>query len=279
MKDFAENRLVRDDDASPRRMSRRRLIGLGVTGLAAAIATPLATACSLGAAPAGEPDYQPGDGRLAARPGIPNGTVSPGTMPLELASGRDGLLHVPASYRASQAAPLIVMLHGAGGAASRWSTRFIDMSEKHGIILLTPDSRGPTWDAIGRGFGPDVEFIDRALTFAFARCLVDPARVSVQGFSDGASYALSLGLTNGDLFKRIVAFSPGFVVPIKRQGKPRVFVSHGINDQILPIDQCSRTIVPQLRKAGYDVDYREFDGPHAVPPAIMDGAAEWLAAG
>lgn len=31
------------------------------------------------------------------------------------------------------------------------------------------------------------------------------------GFSDGASYALSLGLPNGNLFSHIVAFSPGFM--------------------------------------------------------------------
>ncbi len=34
---------------------------------------------------------------------------------------------------------------------------------------------------------------------------------SPQGFSDGASYALSLGVPNGDLFTHIVAFSPGFM--------------------------------------------------------------------
>ena len=33
------------------------------------------------------------------------------------------------------------------------------------------------------------------------------------GFSDGASYALSLGAANGDLFTHIAAFSPGFMRP------------------------------------------------------------------
>jgi phospholipase/carboxylesterase len=35
--------------------------------------------------------------------------------------------------------------------------------------------------------------------------------VALGGFSDGASYALSLDLTNGDLFASLIAFSPGFI--------------------------------------------------------------------
>jgi hypothetical protein len=56
---------------------------------------------------------------------------------------------------------------------------------------------------------------------------VDPTRLAVGGFSDGTSYALSLGLTNGDLFSHVLAFSPGFAVPARRRGRPRLFLSHG----------------------------------------------------
>ena len=56
---------------------------------------------------------------------------------------------------------------------------------------------------------------------------VDPARLVIGGFSDGASYALSLGLINGQLFRKVAAFSPGFVVTGEPEGKPRVFISHG----------------------------------------------------
>src|SRR6185369_13222332 len=134
--------------------------------------------------------------------------------------------------------------------------------------VLAPDSRGTTWDAIRSGFGEDVEFLNRALAFVFARLAVDPARVALGGFSDGASYAISLGLANGDLFRGVAAFSPGFVISAEPHGRPRFFVSHGTSDQILPIDQCSRVIVPRLRSMGYDVTFREFDGRHEMPPDI-----------
>ena len=129
------------------------------------------------------------------------------------------------------------------------------------------------------GYGPDVAFIDGALQQTFARYAVDPAHVAVGGFSDGASYALSIGITNGDLFREIIAFSPGFMAPAGAVDRPRIYISHGVHDQVLPIDHCSRRIVPQLRRAGYAVTYHEFDGPHTVPPEIAREALTWFLGG
>ena len=118
--------------------------------------------------------------------------------------------------------------------------------------------------------------IDRALEHTFSRYAVDPARLAIGGFSDGASYALSLGITNGDLFTHVIAFSPGFMAPAGHAGSPRVFVSHGTRDRVLPIDHCSRRIVPELERSGYDVRYREFDGGHTIPPQIASEAVGWF---
>jgi hypothetical protein len=48
---------------------------------------------------------------------------------------------------------------------------------------------------------------------------------------------LSLGIANGDLFDAVVAFSPGFAASMVQHGIPRLFISHGINDEVLPIWQ------------------------------------------
>jgi len=251
-------------------LTRRQAVGLGLAGIAAAIAA----ACGSSPTDGGDPTA----GRLQARPAPPTGSVSPGLQPLDLESGRDGLLYVPAGYRADQPAPLVLMLHGAGGSAQGGLRPFQPLADAAGLILLAPDSRDVTWDLVRRGFGVDVAFIDRALAQTFGRVAVDSARVAVAGFSDGASYSLSLGLTNGDLFGRVIAFSPGFMEPARRRGRPPLFVSHGTRDDILPIDACSRPIVRALLRDGYDVHYREFNGPHTVPAEIASEAAAWLAA-
>ena len=147
-----------------------------------------------------------------------------------------------------------------------------DTAEARGILLLAPDSRGRSWDVIIDAFGPDVAFLDRALAHVFERCQVDAERIGIGGFSDGASYALSIGLINGALFSDILAFSPGFVGADEAHGAPRIFISHGVRDEVLPIDPCSRRLVPGLRTAGYDVDYREFPDGHIVPPEMVDAA-------
>lgn len=255
-------------------LSRRRLLAVGGQLAAAG----LLARCGIGV---------PGDGRggdavLRARPGstsprsLPEPPTGPGTHPLGLRTVRDTLLHVPPGIGAGQAVPLVVMLHGAGGDASGGLAPLQSLADERGLVLLAPASRGATWDAIGDDYGPDVRLLGRALRKAFAAVPVDPARVAVAGFSDGASYALGLGLANGRLFSRVVAFSPGFVPLAARAGHPRVFVAHGTADTVLTIGKTSRRIVPDLRKDGLAVTYREFAGPHAVPPDVARQAADWL---
>jgi len=221
------------------------------------------------------------DGRLTARPRqnarTTAGGTAGGTSALGLEHGRDAILQLPSQSSVAAPFPLLVFLHGAGGSGEKVLGRLGAAPADAGVVVLAPDSRGGTWDAIRDGFGPDINFLDRAIQAVFDRVAVDPARVAIGGFSDGATYALSLGLINGDLFPKVVAFSPGFVVEGPVHGKPEFFVSHGTSDPILPIDQCSRIIVPALRKRGYDVTFREFDGGHEVPTEIAREAMSWIA--
>jgi phospholipase/carboxylesterase len=173
-------------------------------------------------------------------------------------------------------APLVLLLHGAGATAQHGLNLLINQADDAGPVLLAPNSQGRTWDLLLGGYGPDVARVDQALAETLQRLPVDPTRLAIGGFSDGASYAVSLGLTNGDLFSHVLAFSPGFAAPARRRGRPHVFVSHGTRDRVLPIDICSRRLVPELRQAGYQVRYREFDGGHAVPAAIARDAVGWL---
>jgi phospholipase/carboxylesterase len=247
-------------------MTRRRF------GALAAALVP-----SLGACRSTIEDSQsPPEGRLAARPRASATTTASGRQVLGLAPGRDAILQLPSSPVTPL--PLVVLLHGAGNSGEGILRRLGAAALEAGVAVLAPDSRGATWDAIRAGFGRDVEFLDRALERVFQIVAVDPARVAVGGFSDGATYALSLGLINGDLFRRVVAFSPGFVVPGALQGRPRFFVSHGVADEILPIARCSRVIVPALRQRGYDVTFREFDGGHEIPPPVAAEGFGWAAA-
>jgi phospholipase/carboxylesterase len=197
--------------------------------------------------------------------------------PLGLGVERDGVLYVPDT--AEPGAPVLLFLHGASGTGRRHLRAVLAAADRYGVVLVAPDSRHPiTWDLIAEGgFGPDVGFVDRVLDAVVDGfdLDVDTSRLAVGGVSDGASYALALGLGNGDVFDAVVAFSPGFLVVPAAVGRPRVFVSHGTADRILPIDACSRSFVPALVGAGYDVEFHEFDGGHTVPPPVADAGLRW----
>lgn len=205
-------------------------------------------------------------GRLKARP--TNNAGQPSARPSE------SWLYVPPNVK--NPAPLIITLHGAGGRGARSLEHMRGFADETGAVLIAPDSAGRTWDVIMDDLGPDVERIDAQLAKVFGSFPIDADRIAISGFSDGASYPLTLGVANGDLFTHVIAFSPGFMVAPSQTGSPRIFISHGTRDEILPIDRCSRRLVPALQSAGYDVTYREFDGGHTVTAEVAEAATEWF---
>lgn len=253
-------------------MSRRRFVRSGLAAVGAAMLPGCSPSSSTSTGPGGS-----GGPRLTARPGTPSLTATSGLSELGIATPRDGLLYVPESYSPETPAPLFIAFHGAGGTAANWVS-YYQRAEDRGMVFLAPESRSATWDLIALGgYGPDVAFIDEALKHTFDRCRIDPTRIAMAGFSDGASYALSLGVSNGDLLSHLIGYSPGFHAPSDPiVGSPRVFISHGTQDPILPVSTSRDIIVPGLQSSGYDVTYEEFVGGHEVPSVISEAALDWF---
>lgn len=207
----------------------------------------------------------------------------------DLPRGVTALSNGAYAYRPANAGdeplPLLILLHGAGGSARQFLEAFRSEADQGGYLLLSLQSEALTWDLIvdaasKRGsrrdptFGGDVGRSDQVLGDLFRRVAVDPRGIVVAGFSDGASYALSLGLANPQLFQGIIAMSPGFfVAPAAFDPKQRVFIAHGRRDEILPYAHA-RQIADLLDKTGVALRFRPFDGPHSVNRAtIAEGIA------
>jgi phospholipase/carboxylesterase len=252
-----------------KRISRRRFCVS-----AAAVGTAAFTGCRLGTTAA---VIAPGDGRITARPGVaPTTAMAAGVHDLAVFGyDRSCWLTVPTGYEPSRAWPLALFFRGAITPARNYMDNFQPIADDLGLLILAPEATYRTWDLILGGFGPDVDFINLALQTTFRTVHVDANRIGTSGFSDGASYSLSLGLTNGDFFSRIAAYSPGFMSVAAERGTPSFFITHGNMDQVLPVE-ASRYIVEQLRSASYEVDFREFDGPHAVSLSLARASYEWM---
>jgi phospholipase/carboxylesterase len=197
-----------------------------------------------------------------------------GRYPIAVPGGREALLVVPAALGPGRA-PVLVFCHGAGGSPAGAVPLVEQAAADAGALLVLPPSAGRTWDLVRGAPGPDTVAVQALLRQVTARFAVDLDRLAIGGFSDGGSYALSLGLANGDVFGAVLAFSPGFVAAPRRTGRPRVFISHGTTDQVLPVERCGRRVASQLRDAGYPVTYQEFPDGHVVPPATAAAAFRW----
>jgi phospholipase/carboxylesterase len=199
----------------------------------------------------------------------------PGDYELKLDTGHDGAVRIPGGYKPDVAAPLLVWLHGAGGRGNV-SPALAALADEFGVIVLAPDSRDWTWDAVLGHWGPDLEFLQRAMRQTLDRYAIDRERIWLGGFSDGGSYSLSLGISYGDVFRKVFAGAPGVMQPIDVNGKPPIFLAHGRQDQTMPIDATSRKFLPRLKALEYDVTYREYDGRHSLPPEILREVFEWF---
>ncbi|HVZ48921.1 MAG TPA: hypothetical protein VG916_09070 [Gemmatimonadaceae bacterium] len=219
-----------------------------------------------------------GAGRLTVRPRTPDTPLAPGATVIEPTFGIIGYAYVPTSYRPSQPAPASLVLHGGGEPAASLIESLLPMAEASGEVLLAIGSSDVTWDLVRHGaFGADIPTLNKGLGWLFDRVVVDPARLGVLGFSDGATYALALGRANGDLFRRVVAYSPGALAPVTQVGTPQFYITHGTEDDVFAVAQTRDGIVPLLRSAGYQVEYHEFAGGHGIPEDLEVASIAWIA--
>ena len=173
--------------------------------------------------------------------------------------------------------PLIVLLHGAGGNARSFLELFKRSADERRIVLLSVQSNGRTW-AIRKPNDreDDVVNIKAAIRELTGKAPLDASRTTVMGFSDGASYALSVGMAYPSLFRTIVAFSPGYAFgPSRLDTDQRIFIAHGRRDTILPPEN-TREMVKGLEAAGFDPDVRWFNGAHEIDPVLREAAFNFV---
>ncbi len=195
-------------------------------------------------------------------------------------------VYIPKSYDPAKPAPMALLLHGSGDRGHTMIRAFEALAEAHGVILLAPDALDYSWDIMVAGarlrgvtrvpdWGPDVDRIDSALEAAFAAYAVDPNRISLIGFSDGAGYGLSLGANNADLFQTVIAFAPGLLMKVNGEDRGRVMLVHGQRDDVLPMKPTRDIFAPVLEDLGFDVELRLFNGGHVMPENLRAEAFDW----
>lgn len=247
------------------RMNRRSFLFLGAAG-----------AASLGARLRASQNQSPPPIQPIEQIPVAGDDIPIGKSRLGIADGeRDATVYVPQRYKKGEPMPVLVMLHGFRSTAE--AVRFtFPLAEEFGVIVLAPESRDMTWGQSIPGFDNDSRYIGMAFRWMSDVLSIDHSKVALGGVSDGANYALNMGLAYGDTFNHMMIFSAGMLAPFRKQGKPKIFLAHGTRDEQMPIDRTGRKFAADLKAEGFDITYREYEGGHGAPLPVVRESFDWF---
>lgn len=197
----------------------------------------------------------------------------------------------PAAQTSKDSTPCLLLLHGRGadeedlmGLEAALDPRLIVVSAR------APFRLGPgfAWYGMAEVGSPDEdtlytslhelrEFVD-GLPTAYG---IDPQRLFLLGFSQGAIMSASLALTAPNKVKGVVMHS-GYVpadsgldvVSGGIEGKP-FFVAHGIYDEVIPAIY-GRQSEAYLSSQKARLVYREYPMGHSISEESLYDLSEWL---
>lgn len=123
-----------------------------------------------------------------------------------------------------------------------------------------------------------VNFIDE-LTNKYP---IDPKKVTLIGFSQGAILSYAIGLSYPEKVSKIVAMSGYLNTEMAKENfeennfsNLKIFVSHGTVDQVIPVEWARKT-GPVLEKLGIKFVYKEYPVGHGVAPQNFYDFRNWL---
>lgn len=198
-------------------------------------------------------------------------------------------IYVPKAYDGSQAAPVVVALHGLGGTEDGWMDGYEQLlpalAEKHGFIAVSPLGYRPD-GFYGFSYGSDPasrrkqDLSEQDVMQVLARVRqdykVDSSRIYLMGHSMGAIGTWFLAAKYPDIWAALGPIAgTGNPQTVERMRHIPMFIVHGDADPTVPV-AGSRNMVQALKKLGVDHVYVEVPGGNhtdiAVPnlPAMFE---------
>lgn len=195
-------------------------------------------------------------------------------------------VHVEPDAPTDGPAPAVFVLHGRGANEQDLLPIAKELPESHHIVSLRAPDRlqgGFTWYELDLSAGglhqsqPDAVDFDRSralvedsVAAAVSEYNLDPSRIGLLGFSQGAITSLSLLLDEPSRYRWVVALhgylpdSHRDIDPDGIEDKP-VFIAAGNADQIIPAAR-SEAAADRFTELGAAVSYNLYDAPHGVSP-------------
>ncbi len=207
------------------------------------------------------------------------------------------LEHISRPGTAGANAPAVVLIHGRGTNERDLLSIGAQLPEELHVLSVRAPQRmdGPnsfTWYDLDLSAGglhasqPDPEGFRRSLDLVqeFVEAAIDaydldPDRVGLLGFSQGAITSMAALIERPDAYRWIVALN-GYLAEshetdaASAEGKP-VFIGGGTVDQIIPISRVEHA-AETLDAGGADVRFETYDAGHGTTPSELSDVVEWL---
>ncbi len=194
----------------------------------------------------------------------------------------------------ADAYPTLVLLHGRGDSAAGILPLAYEF-ERDDLLVISVQAPLEFGGVMAGGYewyrmrAPERadEATRRASLDALAEFLdtvkaaypVDPERVVLLGFSQGAVMSLGAQALRPDSVAAVIALSGYFPIEVERDagnlvGRP-AFVAHGVHDDIIPVEAGRRTR-DLLERHGMNLTYCEYPMAHQVSGEEMANVRTWL---
>lgn len=182
--------------------------------------------------------------------------------------------------------PMFTILHGAGRQDEALAKGYKNEPDERQAFFLIPRSVEPTWDLIASDGRPDLDFLEYAYDLIYRRFPIDPLQQVLVGYSDGASYAMSVGLSNSTMFSALIGWAAGFIVldpPTAEQfqvaipePRPRIYLEYGTHDELFDYHSVAIPTRDRLQQAGFDVTFSTDEGGRHWPSGTFHTEAlDW----
>jgi predicted peptidase len=201
-------------------------------------------------------------------------------------------LFIPKAYSKNSKYPLIIWLHGAGGAGTdnvlqisgdqingtrMWTSP--ESQKKYPAFVLVPQSEG-VWSQDTKGLSPRLVLVNEILNSLKNEFSIDPKRIYVTGQSNGGVGVWEFICKAPDIFAAAIALcsAPPSISNADKLVTMPIWALNGADEATSTLTR-SREMIAAIRKAGGAPRYKEYKGVgHEVwEHAFKEpGLTDWL---
>jgi len=191
--------------------------------------------------------------------------------------------------------PCIVLLHGYGSNEEDLFSFVPYLPSEYTIISfrapISLEMGGYAWSNIHyddlRGKNTvfleakeSLRLIKESIDLSIVHFNIDNSDISLIGFSQGCMLSWAMTINHPDLIRRAVTLS-GYIIPelinvsLENVSKLLIFNSHGILDQMIPIDKARKSI-DLIKKNNSKIIYKEYNEGHGISQENFSDFLNWI---